>query len=203
VERDDPWLGGRDDDFFGGDDAWEDVEPEGHTQGDVPAPRRGSRTVGEELERLRADGRPRVRRLWLAIAGGVAVLGVVLGVVLAGRGGSGTGGSTLPLSEARPTTATPAVPQRTSPATTTTAVTAPIVVPVPGGTTLSQGDSGPAVRALQRALKRVGHDPGAADGAFGPGTAKAVAAFQRDRGLAADGIVGPATARALTRAQRG
>ena len=47
------------------------------------------------------------------------------------------------------------------------------------------------VRTLQRALGVP------ADGAFGPGTVKAVKAFQRAHGLTADGVVGPATWQAL------
>jgi cell wall-associated NlpC family hydrolase len=50
---------------------------------------------------------------------------------------------------------------------------------------------GAAVRILQRRLGV------AADGVFGPGTARAVRRFQRRRGLSADGVVGPATWRAL------
>jgi Putative peptidoglycan binding domain len=50
---------------------------------------------------------------------------------------------------------------------------------------------GPSVRLLQRRLGV------AADGVFGPGTARAVRRFQRRRGLTADGVVGPATWRAL------
>jgi len=50
---------------------------------------------------------------------------------------------------------------------------------------------GPSVRLLQR------HLGVAADGVFGPGTARAVRRFQRRHGLHADGIVGPATWRAL------
>lgn len=50
--------------------------------------------------------------------------------------------------------------------------------------TLRQGDKGDAVADLQRALKVV------ADGDFGPGTKKAVIAFQKAHGLYADGIVG-------------
>jgi cell wall-associated NlpC family hydrolase len=50
---------------------------------------------------------------------------------------------------------------------------------------------GPSVRLLQRRLGV------AADGVFGPGTARAVKRFQRRRGLTPDGVVGPATWRAL------
>ena len=53
--------------------------------------------------------------------------------------------------------------------------------------TLRQGDKGEAVADLQRALKLV------ADGDFGPGTKKAVVAFQKAHGLFADGIAGRAT----------
>ncbi|WP_210495832.1 peptidoglycan-binding protein [Patulibacter sp. SYSU D01012] len=56
---------------------------------------------------------------------------------------------------------------------------------------LKRGDSGSAVRALQRALGV------AADGEFGAATAKAVRAFQRAHGLQADGVVGALTAAAL------
>ena len=56
---------------------------------------------------------------------------------------------------------------------------------------LKEGDSGDAVRRLQRGLGV------AIDGIFGPGTERAVIRFQRRHGLAADGIVGPATWGAL------
>lgn len=56
---------------------------------------------------------------------------------------------------------------------------------------------GPRVRAVQRALKGAGIDPGPIDGRYGPHTVAAVTAFQRVKGLVADGVVGPATARAL------
>lgn len=64
-----------------------------------------------------------------------------------------------------------------------------------------------ATRVLQRALRRLGGDPGPVDGRFGTGTWRAVRAFQRRHGLGADGIVGPKTwialAQALTRRQVG
>jgi peptidoglycan hydrolase-like protein with peptidoglycan-binding domain len=50
---------------------------------------------------------------------------------------------------------------------------------------------GPSVRVLQRRLHV------AADGVYGPGTARAVKRFQRAHGLTADGVVGPATWHAL------
>jgi peptidoglycan L-alanyl-D-glutamate endopeptidase CwlK len=62
---------------------------------------------------------------------------------------------------------------------------------------LQQGSSGPGVTDLQDKLRARGFDPGASDGNFGPGTAAAVAAFQRSAGLTADGVVGPQTAATL------
>jgi resuscitation-promoting factor RpfB len=56
---------------------------------------------------------------------------------------------------------------------------------------LKRGDSGPAVRRVQRRLRI--H----ADGVFGRGTERAVKRFQRRHGLVADGVVGSATRRAL------
>lgn len=53
------------------------------------------------------------------------------------------------------------------------------------------------VKAIQKALKKLGISPGVVDGAFGPNTAAAVAAFQVIRGLVVDGQVGAQTAAAL------
>jgi len=62
---------------------------------------------------------------------------------------------------------------------------------------LKQGSSGPDVTNLQQKLKALGFDPNGVDGNFGPGTRKAVIAFQQSKGLQADGIAGPATLAAL------
>jgi lysozyme len=62
--------------------------------------------------------------------------------------------------------------------------------------TLKQGAKGGAVQRLQKALVKAGQAV-AVDGDFGPGTDRAVRAFQSAHGLAADGVVGPATWSAL------
>jgi peptidoglycan hydrolase-like protein with peptidoglycan-binding domain len=56
---------------------------------------------------------------------------------------------------------------------------------------LKYGSTGPDVVDLQNRLGI------AADGKFGPGTRKAVEAFQKAHGLKKDGIVGPNTWAAL------
>lgn len=89
--------------------------------------------------------------------------------------------------------AAPATPTR-APATTVvtpapsaaTGRTNPALAPY-AGRTLRQGARGPAVVALQKALRIT------ADGVFGPKTAAAVTAFNRARQLPADGVVRPAT----------
>lgn len=60
-----------------------------------------------------------------------------------------------------------------------------------------QGMRASVVKAIQRALKAAGVDPGPIDGDYGHNTAAAVAAFQAIKGLIVDGQVGPQTARRL------
>jgi predicted chitinase len=62
---------------------------------------------------------------------------------------------------------------------------------------LKQGSSGPEVKDLQLKLKDLGFDPNGVDGNFGPGTDKAVRAFQQAKGLGVDGKVGPGTLTAI------
>lgn len=64
---------------------------------------------------------------------------------------------------------------------------------------LRRGDTGKAVRKLQRSLGFTGDD---VDGLFGPATQRAVGAFQRANGLAVDGVVGRNTRGALKVQQR-
>ena len=63
---------------------------------------------------------------------------------------------------------------------------------------LRRGDTGQAVRQLQRFLAAAGFSPGPADGVLGPLTENSVKAFQRARGLSSDGVVGPQTQKAVS-----
>jgi peptidoglycan hydrolase-like protein with peptidoglycan-binding domain len=80
------------------------------------------------------------------------------------------------------------------------ASSAPSAPPSPSTGPLSQGATGERVRQLQRSLVNAGiHVPGGVDGVFGPGTASAVAAYQRSRGLLPTGNADSATLSALGR----
>jgi N-acetylmuramoyl-L-alanine amidase len=61
---------------------------------------------------------------------------------------------------------------------------------------------GDDVRQLQERLLEMGYDVGRTDGTYGPRTAKALAAFQREMGLAPDGSCGPQTLHTLRRLGR-
>jgi N-acetylmuramoyl-L-alanine amidase len=61
---------------------------------------------------------------------------------------------------------------------------------------------GEDVRALQERLLEMGYDVGRADGIYGARTARAVAQFQREVGIAPDGACGPHTMHALRRLGR-
>jgi len=61
---------------------------------------------------------------------------------------------------------------------------------------------GDDVRQLQERLLEMGYDVGRADAIYGPRTARAVATFQREVGLAPDGACGPQTMNALRRLGR-
>lgn len=60
-------------------------------------------------------------------------------------------------------------------------------------TTLKYGDTGEQVKRLQRCLNKIGKAGLTVDGSFGPGTLKAVKAFQKKYKLEVDGVVGPKT----------
>jgi chloramphenicol 3-O phosphotransferase len=65
------------------------------------------------------------------------------------------------------------------------------------GWVLLRGATGPGVERLQGDLRRLGHDPGPSDGAFGERTEAALRAFQEARGLPADGVLWPRIVRAI------
>jgi peptidoglycan hydrolase-like protein with peptidoglycan-binding domain len=67
----------------------------------------------------------------------------------------------------------------------------------PGQPTIRRGDTGPAVRRAQRALRRTPNLGLVVDGVFGPATEQAVREFQQGSSLTVDGIVGPNTWAAL------
>ena len=76
--------------------------------------------------------------------------------------------------------------------------------PAPAKTrTLRRGSRGADVKAMQKAMNLMGFDTGNPDGAFGPGTEKAVKAMQSKLGLKPDGLVGPGTRKAMTQAHHG
>ena len=67
----------------------------------------------------------------------------------------------------------------------------------PTDDTLEQGDSGDAVKALQKRLIELGYMNGTADGDFGSATKAAVKLFQKQAGLTVDGVAGLGTQSAL------
>jgi pyroglutamyl-peptidase len=74
---------------------------------------------------------------------------------------------------------------------------APAPAPAVTARTLSRGDTGADVVALQDALAAAGFSSGASDGTFGEKTEQAVIAFQKKNGLPGDGIVRTTTWAAL------
>jgi hypothetical protein len=143
--------------------------------------------------RRRATGwAGRFSRRQLIIGGGAIAL-VLLLIGLAVGGVFSSGSSEPPAVTFPPTTQPATVPstQTTPPSTPTT--TAPAA-------TLKPGDTGPKVRALQRALTAAGYPTGKVDGDYGPATTKAVQDLQKASGLTADGVFGPKTREALVQA---
>jgi hypothetical protein len=149
---------------------------------------------------------PALRRRRLVAA--VAVLALVIAVVVIALVASGGGGTK------KPPTTTPTTPAVTTPATTTPAGTRTtpaahhaastrlkLVLPASGK--LALGDTGSAVKTLQKALVQLGSGALTADGNFGALTERAVAAFQQAHGLTGDGVVGAKTAAAINAALAG
>jgi hypothetical protein len=156
------------------------------------APSPGPRSLTSDLESFRkqATASPPRRLALLAVALAVSIAIVVAVVVRAG----GNEQASSPPPTTAPTATLPQTPQQpAAPSAQATITVSPTI-------TLRAGDDGPAVRTLQRALRRLGFAAGSLDGVFGAKTEAAVTAFQRAHGLTPDGVVGAATARALNRA---
>lgn len=66
-----------------------------------------------------------------------------------------------------------------------------------GARILKNGSEGEDVEDLQRRLKAVGYNPGEIDGEYGPNTASAVKALQKDADILVDGEFGPDSYAAL------
>ncbi len=76
--------------------------------------------------------------------------------------------------------------------------------PPPSAPQAQQATGGDAkITGIQKALAKLGFDPGAIDGVSGPKTQDAVRKFQQAHGLAADGIAGPKTQAAIAKALKG
>jgi hypothetical protein len=95
----------------------------------------------------------------------------------------------------------------TSAAATTTPAAA---ATPPGAAPAAPGNAAPpaapglgSVADIQKALHKLGCDPGKVDGLMGPHTQAAIKKFQQANGLAVDGIVGPKTKAALDKALQG
>jgi lipoprotein-anchoring transpeptidase ErfK/SrfK len=82
-------------------------------------------------------------------------------------------------------------------ATSDRAAPAAVATYTPPKRNLTEGMSGPDVKALQQRLAALKYYPGPVDSGFGSDTLEAVWAFQEVNRLPVDGVVGPATKRAL------
>ena len=147
---------------------------------------------------LHRDGIYRRRVIALAALAALLIAGITVPLVLLSGGGGQQGSAgaapptTLPSQPATSTTST----ESTAPSSPATAAT-PLTVALPGGKALRLGDSGAAVKQLQKALAALGLDPGTPDGDFGSNTQAAVVEFQKSNGLGPDGVVGAKTVATL------
>jgi D-glucuronyl C5-epimerase C-terminus/Putative peptidoglycan binding domain len=159
---------------------WDEPAPEPRRP---PRPRRPPpRTLAGDLAGLRRRVSAESQGpLLLGAAIGLLLL-MALAYVVLGR----DGGPSAPVQEAEP-----------PPLTAPTPAAAAAVPVAPSDRSLRSGDRGVAVRDLQHALAALGYSTAVADGAFGEGTAAAVAAFQADNSLLPDGIAGSSTAAQL------
>ena len=121
---------------------------------------------------------------------------MIAGGILLVRAITDSGGATATPGTTSKTSTTPAAttPVRSAPSLTVPSVTS---TSVPTAGVLRSGNTGAAVKGLQRALTTLGYALGAADGSFGPATVQAVIAFQKAHHLPADGVAGAKTLAAI------
>jgi hypothetical protein len=131
----------------------------------------------------------------MRVHGKLAGLGVTAAALAAITAAGGTAGT------ANAAVASPSATSARSAAHSAAAAEVMAAVTAPGWTaprqTLKEGDSGSAVKTLQRRLNSLKYYAGSADGRFGSNTVEAVWAFQEVQGISVDGVVGPRTWRAL------
>lgn len=188
-------------DWEGEEDDW--LAPAGELEWLEPPPAAPGRARKPRTQPRAAPEQPRPpvavvqrrRAVAFLVLLALAAAGIALAVVLVRGGGGGEATTSAP--EAAPATTT--APQATTP-TAPPKPAAPAFSLPAGVTKLSEGDTGDAVKALQRALAKLGYDPGPADGDFGPRTTAAVGEFQQAQGLARDGVVGEKTVAKLNAA---
>ena len=87
-----------------------------------------------------------------------------------------------------------------SPETTTTPAPTSGAASVPDGETLKYGSTGESVKALQRALRKLGYFTGSIGGNYLTQTEEAVRAYQLGSGLTADGVATPEIQRMILKA---
>jgi peptidoglycan hydrolase-like protein with peptidoglycan-binding domain len=81
--------------------------------------------------------------------------------------------------------------------------TAPAAAPAAPAAAAPAAPGQANVLGIQKALQKLGFDPGRLDGVMGPPTQAAVKKFQQANGLPADGVVDPKTQAALAKALQG
>jgi putative peptidoglycan binding protein len=159
------------------------------------APRAPAAATAAQTDWIRETALPvkparRLRPTRIVLVVGALAVALLLGILAAaGVFSRRTSPVTAPTSSESPVTTT-------TRAAATPSAQSPAVPTAP----LKPGDSGAAVKQLQRALQRAGYSPGTVDGDYGNATRQAVTRFQQARGLAADGVAGPQTLAALRRA---
>ena len=120
---------------------------------------------------------------------------VALALLLAGCSAGTAAETAAPATTTSSSTTSTSTSTSTTTSTTTTVVAATDVDATPTG--LGQGDSGPAVLALEQRLDALHYDVGDIDGTFDKVTMYAVMAFQKVHGFGRDGLATDAIVTAM------